>query len=188
MYAELETAPVDFEAGSFDRLFGEIHDAYRPRILRYLARLVGEHDAEDLTQDVFVKVRRGLPRFRGDASLSTWIYRIATNAATDRVRRTTSRRGAELRLLDRVDVAGETPSLDQHLIRKDMYACFGRFVKQLPVNYRAAVLLSDVEEFTDAEIARILGLSVRTVKIRLHRGRATLIQALRSNCKAEDWL
>jgi RNA polymerase sigma-70 factor (ECF subfamily) len=136
--AALRAAPADFEAGSLDRLFEEIHGVYRPKILRYLARLVGEHDAEDLTQDVFVKVRRGLSRFRGDASLSTWIYRIATNAATDRMRRTSARRGAELRLLDRIDLAGETSSLDQHLIRKDMYACFGRFVKQLPVNYRAA--------------------------------------------------
>jgi DNA-directed RNA polymerase specialized sigma24 family protein len=95
-----------------------------------LARLVGKPEAEDLTQDVFVKVQRGLPRFRGDASLSTWIYRIATNAAVDRMRRTSTRRNAELRL---------------------------------PVNDRAAVVLSDVEEFTDQEIAAILGLSVTCV-------------------------
>jgi RNA polymerase sigma-70 factor (ECF subfamily) len=181
-------SPAATGGDSLDRLFREIHNTFRPKILRYLARLVGEPEAEDLTQDVFVKVQRGLLRFRGDASLSTWIYRIATNAAVDRMRRTSTRRNAELKLLDRIDVAGGGTSLDQHLIRKDMYACFGRFINRLPVNYRAAVVLSDVEEFTDQEIAAILGLSVRTVKIRLHRGRAKLLQVLRSNCRAEDWL
>jgi RNA polymerase sigma-70 factor (ECF subfamily) len=181
-------APAPDGGDALDDLFREIHTAFRPKILRYLARLVGEHDVEDLAQEAFVKVRRGLARFRADPSLSTWIYRIATNAAVDRMRRSSTRRSAERRLLGRIEAAADAASLDQHLIRKDMYACFGRFVNKLPVNYRAAVILSDVEEFPDEEIARILGLSVRTVKIRLHRGRAKLLQALRSNCRAEDWL
>jgi RNA polymerase sigma factor (sigma-70 family) len=66
--------------------FQTIHAEFRPRIQRYLARLVGESEAEDLTQEVFVKVHRALPSFRGEAQLSTWIYRIATNAALDRLR------------------------------------------------------------------------------------------------------
>src|SRR3989304_7037573 len=66
--------------------FQKVFDAYQPRILRYLARLVGEHEAEDLTQEVFVKVSQALKTFRGEAQLSTWIYRIATNAALDRLR------------------------------------------------------------------------------------------------------
>jgi RNA polymerase sigma-70 factor (ECF subfamily) len=67
--------------------FHSIHDAYRPRILRYLTRLAGAADAEDLTQQVLLKISQSLGQFRGDASLSTWIYRIATNAALDQLRR-----------------------------------------------------------------------------------------------------
>src|SRR5574342_539452 len=64
----------------------EIYDAFQPRILRYLTRLVGQFEAEDLTQEVFVKAGQALGSFRGESQLSTWIYRIATNAALDRLR------------------------------------------------------------------------------------------------------
>jgi len=64
----------------------EIYDTFKPKILRYLKRLVGEHEAEDLTQEVFTKIGEALKDFRGDSQISTWIYRIATNAALDRLR------------------------------------------------------------------------------------------------------
>lgn len=89
-----------------------------------------------------------------------------------------------LELLEGTDVS----SVEQHLMRKDMYECFGRFVAALPVHYRSVVLLSEVEELTDKEIADVLGLTLETVKIRLHRGRARLLQELKAYCKAEDWL
>jgi len=76
---------------SFTEDFNAIHASYLPRISRYLARLVGQSEAEDLTQEVFVRVSRGLPDFRGDAKLSTWIYRIATNVATDHLRSRSSK-------------------------------------------------------------------------------------------------
>jgi RNA polymerase sigma-70 factor (ECF subfamily) len=66
--------------------FQNIYDAFRPRILAYLARMVGKHEAEDLTQEVFIRVSLGLKDFRGASKLSTWIYRIATNAALDHLR------------------------------------------------------------------------------------------------------
>jgi len=66
--------------------FQIIHDTFRPKIYRYLSRMVGEHEAEDLTQEVFVKVNQGLGNFKGESKLTTWLYRIATNAAIDRLR------------------------------------------------------------------------------------------------------
>jgi len=66
--------------------FQIIHDEFRSKIQRYLINLVGEFEAEDLTQEVFIKISRALPNFRGDSKLSTWIYRIATNTALDRLR------------------------------------------------------------------------------------------------------
>ena len=66
--------------------FQKIYDSFRPKILRYLTRLVSEYEAEDLTQEVFVKINQALKTFRGESQLSTWIYRIATNVALDRLR------------------------------------------------------------------------------------------------------
>ncbi|UCG39563.1 MAG: sigma-70 family RNA polymerase sigma factor [bacterium] len=66
--------------------FQKIYTEFAPKLHRYFTRLTGERDAEDLTQETMVKVSQGLERFRGEASLSTWIYSIATNVARDRLR------------------------------------------------------------------------------------------------------
>ncbi len=176
--------------------FQKVYDAFRPRILRYLARLLDEHEAEDVTQEVFLKVSRALKNFQGESQLSTWIYRIATNAAIDKMRTASFRHGDEPSLLDDANEAEdkdvwtgeEAPSLEQQLMRKEMYECFVSYVKNLPLNYQTVVILSDVERLTNNEIAEVLGLSLDTVKIRLHRGRARLVQELKAHCKAEDWL
>jgi RNA polymerase sigma-70 factor (ECF subfamily) len=176
--------------------FQKIYDTYQPRILRYLVRLVGEPEAEDLAQEVFVKVSRALTTFRGESQLSTWLYRIATNAAIDKIRTVSFRQDAKLSWLDDsnetedkdVWTGEEAPSLEQQLMRKEMYDCFVDFVKRLPPNYRTVVVLSELEELTNSEIAEILGVSLDVVKIRLHRGRARLLQELKTHCKAEDWL
>ncbi len=176
--------------------FPKIYEAYQSRILRYLVRLVGEQEAEDLTQEVFVKVSQALKTFRGESQLSTWIYRIATNAAIDKTRSFSFRQDAAHSVLDEEDeteakdvwTGEESPSLEQLLMRKEMYQCFMEYVKNLPVNYRTVVVLSQLEELTNNEIAEILGLSLETVKIRLHRGRTRLLQELKTHCKAEDWL
>ena len=69
-----------------DYEFKKIYDKYYPRILQYLTRIVGPNEAEDIAQDVFDKINSGLGGFQGKSKLSTWIYRIATNAAVDRCR------------------------------------------------------------------------------------------------------
>src|SRR5512139_1811025 len=109
--------------------FQKIYDLYQPRIHRYLAHLVSELEAEDLAQEVFVKVSQGLKTFRGESQLSTWIYRIATNTAIDRIRSVSYRQDTELILFDDsaepedkdVWTGEETPSLEQQLMQKEMY-------------------------------------------------------------------
>ena len=76
--------------------FQQVYDEYHARVLRYLTRMVGAAEAEDLTQEVFVKIGQALETFRGESRLSTWIYRIATNAALDRLRRPSARRECEM--------------------------------------------------------------------------------------------
>lgn len=182
---------------SYDSLeFQKIDEAFRPKIHRYLTRLVGEYEAEDLTQEVFVRASQALKTFRGESQLSTWIYRIATNAAIDKMRMSSFRQDAWTSSLNDsnetedgvVWTDEEAPPLEYQLMRKERYQCFQDFVENLPPNYRTVVVLSELEELTNNEIAEILGLSLGVVKIRLHRGRTKLLQELRAYCKPEDWL
>ncbi len=170
--------------------FQEIHDLFRPRILRYLTRLIGKDEAEDLTQEVFVKINKSLGTFRGDAQLSTWIYRIATNAAMDRFRSPSLALIGSEELSDNSFEADEDSRphssksglLDQQLIRKEMNDCIREVVDKLPENYRTVIVLSELEELTNSEIADVLQVTVDTVKIRLHRARARLKLELESCC------
>jgi len=165
--------------------FQSVHDRFRPRVLRYLSRLVGEAEADDLTQSVMLKVSEALPGFRGDSSVSTWIYRIATNAALDRLRRKTnqplSETEAESGEGDGLPGA-QTPSVEKTAIRGEMNECIREFIEHLPENYKTVMVLSELEGFKNAEIASILGISLDTVKIRLHRARDKLRKELESGC------
>ena len=76
---------------SAEKEFQKIYDDHYPRIVRYLRRLVGDSEAEDVAQEVFVKVHQSLDGFRGESKLSTWIYRIATNTAMDRLKSPSSK-------------------------------------------------------------------------------------------------
>ncbi len=178
--------------------FQKIHADFRPKILRYLTRLVGAQEAEDITQEVFVKISQALHTFRGESQLSTWIYRIATNAALDRLRKPSFKCAATVSLASdtqataiedycsRGEQASDAP--DQQACAQEMFECYQNYIQALPPNYRTVVALSELEELTANEIAEILGLSVDVVKIRLHRGRVRLLQELKSHCKPEDWL
>jgi RNA polymerase sigma-70 factor (ECF subfamily) len=171
--------------------FRTIYASYHPRIFRYLTRLVGQSEAEDLTQEVFLRVNRGLSEFKGDAKLSTWIYRIATNVATDRIRSRSaqeSRSGKAVSLDEQlneedVDLKGDKkPSLEKQAMREEMSACVQDYIDSLPESYRVPVTLSEIGGLTNKEIAEALGLTVETVKIRLHRGRAKLKEKLEAGC------
>jgi RNA polymerase sigma-70 factor (ECF subfamily) len=155
--------------------------------VRYLARLVGEEEAEDVAQEVFVKVHAALGGFRGESSMSTWIYRIATNAGMDHIRSRSSRQHLNVEPDHDIDdleaLQDGTPPADTFLIRKDMNECIQAIVKSLPDNYRTVLVLSDLEGLTNAEIGEVIGLSLDTVKIRLHRARARLKKELESQCR-----
>lgn len=170
--------------------FKAIFDEYHPKILRYLVRIVGPNDAEDLTQEVFERVSRGLSGFQGQSSLSTWIYRIATNAAIDRTRSAPYRYEREHRPLEDEmahDASGvpvtPTPTVtDRLVIRKQMSDCVNEFIDNLPPDYRTVIVLSEMEGMANKEIAEILNISLDTAKVRLHRARARLREALKQGC------
>ena len=168
--------------------FSTIYNEYYPKIVRYLTRVVGESEAEDAAQEVFVKIDRSLESFRGESSLSTWIYRIATNTAMDHLRRPSSKRQSqpmEEKDFSSDDDAGPVdnkPLLDTLLIRKDMNDCIRGVVESLPTEYSTVLVLSEFEGLTNSEIAEVIGISLDTVKIRLHRARTKLRKALEAKC------
>ncbi len=178
-----------------DQDFHSIYKTFYPKIVRYSAHVVGWRDAEDVTQEVFLKVNQALKSFKGESQVSTWIYRIATNSALDKLRSPSFRENgrsslsgesvgeAEAEIPDKNAWTGEkTPSVETSAIRKEMNECIRGVVEKLPENYRTVVALSELEGFRDDEIAEILGISIQTAKIRLHRARARLKKDLQAHC------
>ena len=173
--------------------FQQIHEAFRSKIIRYLAGLAGIEYAEDLCQDVFVKVDKGLKDFRNEAQLSTWIYRIATNTYHDHVRGRTFKTQQQEMLspvenMDALEgrtsrLTDQPPIAEQGAIKKEMISCIRGYINQLPEDYRVVLLLSEEEGFKNREIAEILQISLDNVKIRLHRAKAKLKELLEGNCE-----
>ena len=170
--------------------FNEVYEEFHPKILYYLSRLTNPHEAQDIAQEVFEKVNRNLRNFKGESKLSTWLYRIATNTAIDRMRTPSFKRSSESTSLeeaigveDRNVWLGHKKTLtDQTFIRKEMSECVREFIDKLPSDYKTVILLSELEGFKNAEIADVLQISLDTVKIRLHRARAKLKTVLNDGC------
>jgi RNA polymerase sigma-70 factor (ECF subfamily) len=170
--------------------FEEIYKEFQPKIQNYLARLMGPNEAEDMAQVVFAKVSRGLASFKGQSKLSTWIYRIATNTAIDKLRSPAhSHASGQTSLEDSAGVANNTPIItqadtptDQKVIRKEMSECVREYVDRLPPDHRTVLILKELEGFKNREIADILQITLENVKVRLHRARARLKQELDDGC------
>jgi RNA polymerase sigma-70 factor (ECF subfamily) len=173
-----------------DLEFKEIYEEFQPKIVPYLRRLLGNQDAEDIAQEVFAKVSRGLESFKGQSKLSTWIYRIATNTAIDKLRSASFKRSSgntslidEKTVLDRNGSFGHTdPLVDQKVIRKEMSQCVREYIDRLSPDHRTVLVLSELEGFKNREIADILEISLENVKVRLHRARASLKNVLDDDC------
>lgn len=176
------------DKGINDLQFEAVYNEFYSPIFRYLTRYIGASEAEDLTQDVFFRINKALHTFNHQSKLSTWIYRIATNAAIDKMRG--SRNGLEKsECIMEVEKTAQEPSLachshstEDYLVRKEMFECINGYISVLPENYQSVLVLCDLEGMKNSEVAEILGLSISTVKARLHRGRAKLKQILSENC------
>jgi RNA polymerase sigma-70 factor (ECF subfamily) len=173
---------------SQEQEFEQVYLTFQPKIYRYLSRLIGLKEAEDLTQEVFFRIGKALTTFQNQSQLSTWIYQIATNAAIDRMRsRSFKQEAAEMYGLEEAYSGGKNAcqgrrSVEEQVIRKEMNECIGQYVAVLPENYRTVVILSEMEGLKNSEIAVVLGLSVGAVKIRLHRAKAKMKELLTANC------
>ena len=155
-----------------------IVEEHSPRVYRLAYRLTGNrHDAEDLTQDVFVRVFRSLDKYE-TGNFPGWLHRITTNLFLDRVRRSSRIRmdrfaeGSEERLLS-TEIQPESAVHDANF-DPDVEAALAR----LPEEFRVAVVLCDIEGLSYEEIADVLGIKLGTVRSRIHRGRSQLREAL----------
>jgi RNA polymerase sigma-70 factor (ECF subfamily) len=173
----------------------EIYERYNRKVVAYAARLLGMDEAEDVSQEVFVKVGRSLETLSDATKLTSWIYAITLNtvrdhvrkraAGADRVEPTRGDPGEEGEAQDPVARLQDTRSRnpEQDTARNEMIACYLDYVRRLPRHYYAVYALRELEELSNQEIADRLSLSLGTVKIRLHRARAVLHRELRRHCR-----
>jgi RNA polymerase sigma-70 factor (ECF subfamily) len=139
-------------------------------------------EAEDLTQETFLRAYRGRDALREPQAALTWLYRIATHVCVDRLRQQARRPIEAATAVEEIDLADLGPPLQQVIEQGDMSACVQAYLVGLPDGYRAVLLLHDLHELTGPQIAELLGLTLATVKIRLHRARRKLRAALEAGC------
>ncbi len=163
---------------------GDLAKAYGAKIFQLAFRYTHNHeDAEEVTQDVLLSVYRKIGAFRGDAALSSWIYRIAFNAAMSRMRGHRAERAAES--LDEPHafapdgrhagpIVDWSPHAEDQLLQRELRSVLRESIEALPAIYRSAVLLRDVQGLSTEEAAAVLGVKDQTLKSRLHRGRLIL--------------
>lgn len=173
-----QSVPADGDgAEAFDRLYRDHVD----RIYRFAQRLCGQvEDAQDLVQDTFLNAYRGLDQFRGDAQVSTWLYRIAARACLRLRRKRKGEPDRELSLEEfiptsegefrlQIPTDGLTP--EEALENKELRRALHQAIQKLPNKYRVVLVLRDMEGLTAKEVGVIMGLNERAVKSRLHRAR-----------------
>lgn len=169
--------------------FGEITDRYYRRIYNLICYQVGDpEEAADLTQETFVKAFRAFHAFKGEARVSTWLWRIALNLCKSSYRK----RARRERLIP-MSLDAEIPTDEGEINREpaDWSACpegllqakelrleVHQAIRSLPEPYRVAIILCDLEQCSYQEIAQITGVTVQAVKSRIHRGRRMLRQKL----------
>lgn len=167
--------------------FDDIVRRYGDRIVNTLLRLLGNReDAYDAAQETFVRAYRGIEQFRGEAQLSTWLYRIATNVARNRFR-DGSRKGRDrvssIETLSEnapqlADAAAQTDRPDAVAIGRELEDALQRCLDELPETLRAAFVFRVIDGMTYEEIARVLDCPRGTVKSRLNQARRTLRKRL----------
>ncbi len=169
----------------------DLTEAYGTKIYQLAFRYLRNHeDAEEVTQDVLFKVYRKVGEFRGDAALSSWIFRITFNAAMSRLRSPSYQRaqdeqrtpvsldGDEAVTASALDVADWSNMADERLLRSQLRRRVLRAVLALPAIYRAPVMLRDLQGMSTEEASAMLRVKDQTLKSRLHRGRLILRKQL----------
>lgn len=164
----------------------EIYDQYYQRVRRFILHMVkNEWLADDLVQETFIKINNNLEDIRDTSKLSSWVFRIAYNLCQDYFRSQ-----GKAPLVDNGDLPGEetshrVPQTHKKLEQFQMRQCVFGLVNHLPESLRSVIILSDIEEFSQQEVAKVMGITVGNVKIRLHRARKKLKLLVEEYCTLE---
>lgn len=164
--------------------FEELIRQYEKKVYSLCARMCGNaEDAEEAAQDAFLALWRGIDRFRQESSLSTWIYRLASNACIDLMRR--KKKGAGSVSLDDeelfVDAVDPAPQPHEEAERRETQRLLQEGLLSLPAEYRSILLLREIEGLSYSEISAALDLELGTAKSRISRGRTLLRNFLSVN-------
>jgi RNA polymerase sigma-70 factor (ECF subfamily) len=154
--------------------------------------MCGMEEAEEITQEVFIRVMHALPKFRGQSSIKTWLYRIAANYAIDRSRSREYKTTVKKTIYNE-DIINSSAykdlwsrmrpdSQEREIIKTEMIDCIARYINEMNPNFRNIIILGELENRTNKEIAQILQITVENVKIRLVRARKQLRKILSENC------
>lgn len=151
-------------------------------VLRYLERFVGDQAiARDLQQETLIKISRGYESFGGRSSVKTWAFAIANRVAADYYR-APEHQERIVDLDEASDVAGDEPAIEVSLIEDEMNRCIRQVIDSLPDTYRAALILHDLEGLSIEQTALICDCTLANAKIRIHRARGRLRDALNKKC------
>lgn len=169
----------------------DLASAYGPKIYQLALRYMkNREDAEEVAQDVLLKVYRKISAFRGDSALSSWIYRITFNAAMSRLRNSKFSRPAEVSAEEVLragdsdrprqprEAADWTSLADEAFLRAQLRDRLADAMEALPPIYRVPVMLRDIQGLSTEEASEVLQVKTQTLKSRLHRGRLILRQRL----------
>ncbi len=164
----------------------EIYDQYYLRVRKFILHTVrNDWVADDLVQETFVRINNNLEDLRDADKLQAWIFRIAHNVCQDYFRHQGKSANLGLEEVSEETVPSKAPTTQKELEQGQMRKCVFGLVSRLPESLRSVIILSDISEFNQREIAEILGITVENVKIRLHRARKRLKALLEEHCVFE---
>jgi RNA polymerase sigma-70 factor (ECF subfamily) len=187
-WQELSDAEIMLRVAAGDEAgFGVLVEKYRRQMVHFMYRMVhNQAVAEELAQEVFLRVYRARASYRAEAKFSTWLYRIATNLGVNHARDTRHERSAHAVYLDQPDpetgstpdVADSTPNVEQDLLREARLAAIRKHVMALPERQRTAVLMHKYQDLDYKQIGAVLKLSESATKSLLFRAYQTLRERL----------
>ncbi|WP_332634306.1 RNA polymerase sigma factor SigW [Halalkalibacter flavus] len=166
--------------------FAEIVELYKDKVYQVAYRMVGNvHEAQDVAQEAFLRAYTNIDRFDVNRKFSTWLFRIATNVAIDRLRK----KKPDFYLQDEVkgsegltfesQLAADEERPEDQVVTIEMQEWIQHEINQLPLKYRTAIILKYMEDLSISEISDILDIPQSTVKTRVHRGREALRKRMR---------
>jgi RNA polymerase sigma-70 factor (ECF subfamily) len=159
--------------------FDDLAARFSKPLLGYLVRMTGNSaDAHDLLQEALIRMARELPSLRSPEAVKGWAYRIATNVAIDFLRKS-----GKIQFVEFEDESRSAEvDTEEELVVDEMNECIRGVIDRLPPDYRAAIVLSNLQGMSVAETADIMGTSVTAAKVRIHRAKAKLREALNQEC------